>query len=119
MFNSYSDMVAALAKPGCDVIKDLTPESAHLWHMGTGASGEAGELLDAVKKHAIYGRQLDRDNVIEELGDLEFYMEGIRAQISVTREEVLERNKKKLWERYGDKYSNKSAVERLDKVGGE
>lgn len=38
--------------------------------MATGVSGEAGELLDAVKKSVVYKKPLDRENVVEELGDL-------------------------------------------------
>lgn len=112
----YAAMVARLAKPGADVLADLTPAAAHLWHMATGAAGEAGELLDAVKKRAIYARELDRVNVIEELGDLEFYMEGVRAAIGVSRDEVLSANVAKLTKRYGDVYSNEAAQTRADKA---
>lgn len=115
----YEDMVAALAKPGAQVASALTPEAAHLWHMATGVSGEAGELLDAVKKHAIYVKPLDRANVVEELGDLEFYMEGLRASLGITREETLEANKMKLLgKRYASgSYSDAQAQARADKAG--
>jgi NTP pyrophosphatase (non-canonical NTP hydrolase) len=83
--------------------------------MAVGVSGEAGELLDAVKKHAIYNLPLDRDNVIEELGDLEFYLRGIRLNLVITRYECLLSNIKKLRKRYGKKYSNRAAKERKDK----
>ena len=51
--------------------------------MVVGVSGEAGELLDAVKKAVIYRKPLDLENVIEELGDLEFYMEGLRQGLEI------------------------------------
>ena len=115
-YPTHEEMVRTLTKPGADIIKTLTPESANLWHMATGVSGEAGELLDAVKKMAIYNKPLDRDNVIEELGDLEFYMEGIRQALGVSRHEVLAGNIIKLSTRYaGFKYSDKAAQERADK----
>jgi len=113
----YSDMVSALAKSGDDIIASLTPEKAHLLHMAVGISGEAGELLDAVKKHVIYNKVIDRENVIEELGDIEFFMEGIRQGLNIRREETLSHNIAKLSIRYnGLKYSDKSAQERADKV---
>ena len=116
----YVDMVNSLAKPGEDIIVTLTPEMAHNWHMATGVSGEAGELLDAVKKYAIYNKPADRENIIEELGDLEFYMEGLRQGFNISREETLYANVKKLGVRYSSKkYSDKQAQERADKTGEE
>lgn len=62
-------------------------------------------------------KDLDRANVVEELGDLEFYMEGLRQATGITREECLEGNIAKLGKRYqGLKYSDKSAQERADKA---
>ena len=114
----HSDMVTALAKDGQAIIDTLTPEKAHLLHMAVGIAGEAGELLDAVKKAVIYNKPLDVINVIEELGDLEFYMEGLRQGACVSREESLEYNKAKLGVRYaGMKYSDGAAQERADKQG--
>ncbi len=113
----YADMVKTLAKPGTDILASLTPEKCDLWHMATGVSGEAGELSDAVKRAAIYNKELDRENVIEELGDLEFYMEGIRQNLGITREETLDHNIEKLGKRYeGMKYSDQSAQQRADKI---
>jgi NTP pyrophosphatase (non-canonical NTP hydrolase) len=114
---SHADMVTALVKSGSAILSDLTPEAVNLWHLATGVAGEAGELLDAVKKHAIYTKPLDRENVLEELGDLEFYLEGIRQAIGVTREEVLQGNIDKLAKRYpGFNYTNQAAQNRADKA---
>jgi NTP pyrophosphatase (non-canonical NTP hydrolase) len=116
----FKTMVANITKSGAQIKEEITPEQAHMWHMATGISGEAGELLDAVKKHVIYQKELDRVNVIEELGDLEFYMEAFRGIIGVTRDEVLEVNLHKLVEgpnaRYSNsEYSDKKAQDRADK----
>lgn len=114
---NFSEMVNALAKPGMAILNELTPEKAHNIHMAIGIAGEAGELLDAVKKEAIYGKELDRENVIEELGDLEFYMEGLRQGLNITRDETLKANISKLGVRYqGMVYSNEAAQKRADKV---
>lgn len=108
-------MVAKLVKPGEDILATLTPEKVDLWHMSTGVGGEAGELVDAIKKYVVYNKALDRANVIEELGDLEFYMERIRQNIGVTREQTLAACIDKLGVRYKDGYSDKAAQERADK----
>lgn len=112
----HNEMVAALAKDGELIRSEMTAEDAHLLHMGVGVCGEAGELIDAIKKKAIYRKELDMENVIEELGDLEFYMEGIRQALGITREQTIEANIKKLGERYsGYKYTDEAAQTRADK----
>lgn len=113
----FEEMVRALVKDGALIKHELTPSDADLLHMGVGVSGEAGELLDAIKKATIYRKPLDLVNVIEELGDLEFYMERIRQIVGVTREQTLEANIAKLGVRYSKgAYSNDQAATRADKV---
>ena len=113
---NHADMVAGLCKPGATIASELTPEDCHMMHMAIGISGEAGELLDAVKNPVIYRKALDRKNVIEELGDLEFFMEGLRQGLQITREETLTANINKLGKRYaGLKYTDQSAHLRADK----
>jgi NTP pyrophosphatase (non-canonical NTP hydrolase) len=112
-------MVSFLKKPGADIIASLTPEKMDMLHMAVGISGEAGELLDAVKKAAVYNKPIDRENVIEELGDLEFYMEGLRQTLNITREETLGHNIKKLSVRYNGGYSDAAAQARADKPEGQ
>lgn len=112
----YADMVHSLAKSGELIASEMDGESAHLLHMAVGVSGESGELLDAIKKATIYRKVLDRENVIEELGDLEFYMEGLRQGLNITREETLQANFDKLSVRYHKGlYSDQQAQERADK----
>ena len=116
----YADMVAKLAKPGHAIQDSLSPQKCHLIHMAVGVSGEAGELLDAIKKAVIYNKPIDIENVIEELGDLEFYMEGLRQGLGITREETLATNIRKLGTRYKNlTYSDKQAQDRADKTDGE
>ena len=112
----YPALVSALQKPGAEIIAELVPKKASALHMAIGISGESGELLDAIKKWVMYGKPLDVENVIEELGDIEFYMEGLRAELGLTREAVILANTKKLNKRYASgKYSNQQAQERADK----
>jgi NTP pyrophosphatase (non-canonical NTP hydrolase) len=112
---THPNLVAALVKPGEKIVSELTGSDANLLHMVIGISGEAGELLDAIKKAVIYRKELDRVNVIEELGDIEFYLEGLRQELGVSREECLAANVAKLQKRYGDKYSDSAAQIRADK----
>ena len=112
----HSDMVRALIKPGADISATMTPEKANLMHMAFGIAGEAGEILDAIKKHVVYNQPLDFENIIEELGDLEFFMKGTMQALCLGRQRILEANIKKLAKRYGEKYSDDAAKARKDKV---
>lgn len=67
----HRNMVTALVKPGANILSTLTPEKCNLLHMAVGVSGECAELLEATTI----------ENVIEELGDIEFYLEGVRQQL--------------------------------------
>jgi hypothetical protein len=113
---AHATMVEFLTKPGSDILESLSPKRCNLWHAATGAASEGGEILDCVKKHVIYNKDLDRDHLIEELGDMEFFMGQLRNCISATREEVLTANYNKLAKkRYPNGYTDQAAQERADK----
>jgi NTP pyrophosphatase (non-canonical NTP hydrolase) len=113
----YRDMVRQLKKKGGLIVTQMTTAKADLLHMAVGVAGEGGELLDAVKRHTIYDKPLDRANVIEELGDIEFFLEGVRQNLEITREETLQANFDKLGVRYhGHQYSDEQAQLRRDKT---
>lgn len=113
----YAEMVTNLVKPGSAIIEGLTIDTANALHMAVGVSGEAGELLDCIKRHSIYGKPIDLENLKEELGDIEFYLEGLRQQYGISREETMTHNKHKLLgKRYASgKYSDQQAIDRADK----
>jgi NTP pyrophosphatase (non-canonical NTP hydrolase) len=121
----HADLVQTLKKDPSEIALEMTDHNSigglrtkfDLMHMALGIAGEAGELVDAIKKYTIYNKPLDVANVIEELGDLEWYMEGMRQRLRITREQVLEANISKLEKRYAaKKYSNEAAIGRIDKV---
>jgi NTP pyrophosphatase (non-canonical NTP hydrolase) len=113
---SYNQFVASLAKPGKEIVESMTHEDAHMMHMAIGVSGEAGELLDAIKKAVIYRKPLDFLNVKEEAGDILFYLTGLLGQLGMSIDECIEENRRKLSKRYAlGRYSNDQAVTRADK----
>lgn len=114
--HDFRNMVTSLAKPGDQIQASLTPRKCHLLHMVLGISGEAGELLDAVKKHVIYGKELDLENVTEEAGDILFYLEGLLQPLGITLDDCRQATMDKLAKRYpGLTYTNQAAIERADK----
>lgn len=113
---THSQLVTLLKKPGKKILETLTPDHADMWHMTSCICGESGELFDAIKKLVIYNKPIDRANVIEELGDLEFYLEGLRQVLHISRKETIDQNIEKLSKRYGKMiYSDSDAQTRADK----
>ena len=84
-------------------------------HGALGVSKEAGELLDCAYRHWNYGQPLNRENAIEECGDIEFYLHAFRNAAGITRDETLEGNIAKLRKRYPEGYTDFHAQTRLDK----
>jgi NTP pyrophosphatase (non-canonical NTP hydrolase) len=114
---TYQQFVNSIVKPGDEIICQLTPQKAHLLHMAVGVSGEAGELLDAIKKHCVYQKQIDLNNVMEEAGDILFYLTGLLSELDMTIEECINANMDKLSKRYPQgTYSNSAAIARADKL---
>jgi phosphoribosyl-ATP pyrophosphohydrolase len=101
------------------LFKADTPPMMKL-HAALGVTGEAGELGDVIKKECVYNKLLDRTHLVEELGDLRFYIQAVMNLYGVSEQEVLQVNANKLSVRYaGLRYSDAAAQTRADKPEGE
>lgn len=107
-------LVQNLKKDPEEIFQELTPTRLDAMHMCLGLSGEVGETIDIVKKHVIFNKPLNRAELVKELGDIEFYLEGLRQSFEITREETVEGNIAKLTKRYGESYSDEAALNRAD-----
>jgi NTP pyrophosphatase (non-canonical NTP hydrolase) len=87
-----------------------------LLHGAMGCCTEAGELLDALKKERFYDKSLDDRNLIEELGDLCWYISIIMNRLGVSWEEVWEANIAKLIVRYPTVWTQQDALDRDTKI---
>ena len=92
--------------------RSANPTFMELEHGAYGLVTEAGEFLDALKKHKYYNKPLDMVNLAEELGDIFWYCARIAKTLGVTFEEPQERNISKLIARYGDKFTEEKALNR-------
>src|SRR6266404_8273706 len=71
---------------------EKTGNIAHILHAALGLGGEVGELQDALIKHFVYGKSLDRVNLKEELGDCLWFIGKMLRQLDSTFEEIMEIN---------------------------
>lgn len=77
-----------------------------------GLCGESGEVIDLVKKHLAQGHALDREKMIDELGDVAWYLAECATALDADLDEVFERNIEKLRRRYPDGFDAKRSIER-------
>ncbi len=100
-------------------MKKMPSQLHDMLHMTLGISGESGELTDQIKKHFAYGKDLDRGNVIEELGDILFYIQGMLNVVDHPAvqdlDDLMRTNTYKLRQRYPTGYSDADAIARADK----
>ena len=94
------------------VLHNLDGDRDRLMHGAIGVATEAGELLDAIKKHVWYGKPLDWTNIAEECGDLCWYIALICNAGDFSMAEIMERNIAKLRVRYPEKFTEEAALHR-------
>ena len=77
-----------------------------------GLCGESGECIDIVKRHLAQGHELNREELIKELGDVAWYLAETAFALDVELEEVLMRNIEKLKKRYPEGFSTEKSIHR-------
>lgn len=71
MQKQHSEMVNRLMKPGKDILSSLDATRCDMIHNTMGMVGEVGEVMDAANNSE------SNDELVLELGDYEFYFEGL------------------------------------------
>lgn len=88
----------------------LEIKTLRILHAAMGCCTESGELMDAVKKHLLYGKPLDEVNLQEEAGDMFWYTALLADAVGFTFEDTFEKNIAKLRARYPNRFSEKDAL---------
>ena len=91
--------------------KELTNDQV-LLNGVMGLCGESGEVIDIVKKHISQGHVLNKEKLIEELGDVAWYLAETAYALGVDLESVLQSNIDKLKKRYPEGFSVEKSVNR-------
>lgn len=90
---------------------DPTPDG-WLFEKLLGLSEECGETLGLIKKAEYHGRELDRDALRKELGDVLWYVAAIAHWYGFGLGDVAAANVEKLRRRYPDGFSVERSVNR-------
>lgn len=79
-----------------------------------GLAGEAGEVVDYLKKVHFHGHELDRQVVKKELGDVMWYIANLANLYDLTLTEIMQANVDKLRERYPEGFTKEDSLARVD-----
>ena len=77
-----------------------------------GLNGEAGEVIDMIKKYMFQGHNLDIEHIAKELGDCLWYIAVCAKGAGYTLDEIAQMNVSKLRKRYPDGFEVEKSLHR-------
>jgi len=75
---------------------------------------EAGEVQNEVKKYIFHEHELNKEKILDECGDLFFYMNTLLYTLQYTIMDVVKYNKEKLNKRYKDSATKEESINRKE-----
>ena len=103
--NEYQKLAMRTLNPEIDK-KEL------ILNASMGLCGESGEVIDLVKKHLFQEHDLDDEKLIKELGDVAWYLAEAATALNVDLSEILEKNIKKLENRFPEGFNSNRSINR-------
>ena len=91
--------------------KDI-PQNQLIVNACMGLSGECGEVNDLIKKHMFQGHPLNKEDLINELGDIAWYLAEAATALDIDLETILKGNIEKLKKRFPDGFSSENSINR-------
>jgi pentatricopeptide repeat protein len=77
-----------------------------------GLAGEAGEVVDLVKKMHFQGHTIDTEQVKDELGDVMWYIALLCHSLGLSLEDILQANVAKMHRRYPNGFEVERSINR-------
>lgn len=109
----YGKDITLRSSRGAHTSVKLDPKHAQLIHGIIGLFGEAGELMGHLHDVLTGGSEVDPVNILEELGDMEWYAAVLHRLYSTTPRQARTVNIAKLDKRYpGRRFTEERALER-------
>jgi len=91
--------------------KDISPDE-HLLNAMLGLAGEAGECCDLVKKSRFQDGRRIEEMLIDEAGDVLWYVAELASALGVTLNGIAQHNIRKLQERYPEGFDPERSLHR-------
>ena len=112
--NEYQSLAMRTNDSKCDERLLERVNAGELINGALGLTGEAGEVADIVKKYVFHGHELDKSEIIKELGDVCWYVALLSHAIGVPLEDILQTNVDKLKRRYPEGFSKENSINRVE-----
>lgn len=93
--------------------KGLT-SAQHFMNGVLGLAGEAGECCDVVKKHYYQDGREVKEKLLDELGDVMWYIAETSKALGYTLDEIAEHNINKLKKRYPEGFDAEKSLHRQE-----
>jgi len=90
------------------------PLQDQLANAALGLAGEAGEVADLYKKILYHGHDIDALTIIDELGDVLFYLAALCTLEGLSLSDVAQANINKLCQRYPNGFTQEDSIKRAD-----
>lgn len=110
--DEYQSLAGRTLIPSPDA--EYTGDEIMLVWNALGLAGEAGEVADTIKKSVFHRHNLDRNELVKELGDVLWYVAALCTKLDIPMSLVMERNIAKLMTRYPNGYSSAASQTRQD-----
>lgn len=81
-----------------------------------GLAGEAGEVIDAIKKTKYQGHAFERTKILHEAGDVLWYISELCTALDCRLEDLAKMNIAKLRQRYGEHFEAEKSYNRKDNM---
>jgi NTP pyrophosphatase (non-canonical NTP hydrolase) len=94
----------------------ISDEEVMLVWSAVGLAGEAGEIVEMIKKVVFHRHHYDKESLVKELGDLMWYVAAVCSTSGISLDEVMERNVEKLLERFPNGFTAEDSIRRVDVV---
>lgn len=79
-----------------------------------GLCGESGEVIDHVKKHLAQGHELSKEKMVEELGDVAWYLAELATYLGISLEAIFDKNIEKLSKRFPNGFDVSASIHRKE-----
>ena len=108
-FNEYQTEAMRTASGMCEKCNDNL-----ILNGAMGLNGEAGEVIDILKKYMFQGHKLDTEHIAKELGDCLWYIAVCAKGAGYTLDEIAQINVNKLRNRYPDGFEIEKSIHRAE-----
>lgn len=94
--------------------REITGGELMIVWCAVGLAGEAGEVVDNIKKAIFHQHGLNQTELAKEIGDVLWYVAGLCTTLGIDMGQVMQENIDKLLKRYPNGYNPGDSKNRID-----